>query len=323
MAARSVDPRLWACSVGTIGRIGSRKSEEAEPVTGAVKALSEVDLVVWFAERGRSLPWRDSRDPWEILVAETMLQQTRVSRVIDRWRRFLLRFPDVSTCAGAAVGEVIDEWVGLGYNRRAVNLHRTSLVIATEHGGRFPTALPVLLAMPGIGPYTARAIRVFAFELDDAVLDTNVARVLARTAGASLPRTAAQHLADRLVPPGRGWAWNQAMLDVGALHCSARRPVCAGCPFAARCRWQLDGCPEPDPATGSAAVSTPQSRFAGSDREGRGRLVAALRPGPVGEAQLAAVMGWPDDAERARKVAATVVADGLAVQQAGVYRLPK
>ncbi len=281
-----------------------------------------MDLLGWFASHGRGLPWRQSRDPWEILVAETMLQQTQVPRVTDRWRRFLDRFPDAVTCADAAVGDVIDEWVGLGYNRRAVNLHRTATAITVDHGGRFPTDLRALLQLPGVGPYTARAIRVFAFELDDAVLDTNVARILARTRGAPLTRTVAQQLADQLVPHGRGWAWNQAMLDVGAGHCRSRQPVCAGCPFAAGCRWRLAGRPEPDPAAGSAGVSAPQSRFAGSDRQGRGRLVAALRAGPVAEGELPAVMGWPDEPQRASRVAATVVADGLAVLRDGVYRLP-
>ena len=297
-------------------------NDDSEPLDAVAGALADVDLVSWFAEQGRSLPWRDSRDPWEILVAETMLQQTQVARVIDRWRRFLGRFPDVATCAASPVGDVIDEWVGLGYNRRAVNLHRTATMIVADHGGRFPIARPALLELPGIGPYTARAIRVFAFEQDDAVLDTNVARILARTAGTSLTRTAAQQLADRLTPTGQGWAWNQAMLDVGAVHCRARQPECTACPFDSCCRWRLSGWLEPDPATGSAAVSTPQSRFAGSDRQGRGRLVAALRSDPVDEADLAAVMGWPDEPERAKRVAATVIADGLAVLRAGSYRLP-
>ena len=283
-----------------IRRPGSAAAS-ANSAVGSELTAGDVDLVGWFGEHGRDLPWRHSRDPWEILVAETMLQQTQVNRVIDRWRRFLTRFPDVTICAGSHVSDVIEEWVGLGYNRRAVNLHRTATVVSDEHRRRFPSDLELLLDLPGIGPYTARAIRVFAFELDDAVLDTNVGRILARTAGSSLTRKAAQGFAERLVPSGHGWAWNQAMLDVGAAHCRARQPVCADCPFAAHCRWQLAGRPEPDPATGSAAVSTSQSRFAGSDRQGRGRLVAALRSGPIGEAELAGVMGWPEDAGRAAR----------------------
>ncbi|MDH3680406.1 MAG: A/G-specific adenine glycosylase [Acidimicrobiia bacterium] len=282
-----------------------------------------VDLLAWFELNGRSLPWRESRDPWAVLVSELMLQQTQVSRVIDRWPRFLRRFPDVASCAGAPVAEVITEWAGLGYNRRAVNLHRTARILVADHGGRFPAALSDLLALPGVGPYTARAIRVFASETDDAVLDTNVARILARAEGRALGRAEAQRLADAAVPAGQGWVWNQALLDVGAGHCTARDPRCDGCPLAPSCRWYLDGRPDPDPATGSAGVSGPQSRFAGSDRQGRGRLVAALRAGPVPVTDLPAVVGWPDDPDRAARVAHGVVRDGLAVLDGSTYALPR
>jgi len=308
-------------------------SHEAGPTLGSIGPLSDVsssqavlgrvDLSGWFAEHGRQLPWRASRDPWEVLVAEAMLQQTQVARVVDRWHRFLERFPDVGACADAAVGAVIAEWVGLGYNRRAVNLHRTAATIVCDHGGTFPSELDALLELPGIGPYTARAVRVFAFELDDGVLDTNVARILARSSGAPLPRREAQRQADAGVPSGHGWAWNQALLDIGAGHCTARRPSCGACPLNEVCRWWLAGRPDPDPAVGSAGVSTGQTRFAGSDRQGRGLLVAALRTGPVSRADLAVVMGWPDDPERAERVAAAVADDGLAsVAQDGAYRLP-
>lgn len=275
----------------------------------------------WFAVEGRDLPWRHCRDPWAILVSELMLQQTQVERVIDRWPRFLRRFPDPSTCARAPRADVIEEWAGLGYNRRAVNLHRAAEVIADDHGGRVPTELGDLLDLPGIGPYTARAIRVFAYEADDAVLDTNVARILARAGGVTLSRAEAQAAADAAVPAGRGWAWNQALLDVGATCCRSRRPDCGRCPVVAACSWHTEGRPEPDPAVGSAGVSGGQSRFEGSDRQGRGRLVDALRAAPVAMADLAVVMGWPDDAARAHRVADGVVADGLARRQGDTLTL--
>lgn len=277
--------------------------------------LAGVDLAGWFEVHGRDLPWRRTRDPWAVLVAEAMLQQTQVSRVTERWPRFLGRFPTPSACAAAPVGDVIDEWAGLGYNRRAVALHGTATAVVERHGGRVPEELADLLALPGIGPYTARAVRVFAYELDDAVVDTNVARILARAGGRPLRPAPVQALADAAVPAGRGWVWNQALLDVGAGWCTARAPRCdQGCPLAdaGRCAWWAAGRPEPDPAVGSARVSGGQSRFDGSDRQGRGRLVDALRRGPVATADLAAVMGWPDDPARAVRVAATVVADGLA-----------
>ncbi|MDH4075552.1 MAG: A/G-specific adenine glycosylase [Acidimicrobiia bacterium] len=277
--------------------------------------LVGVDLAGWFEANGRDLPWRRTRDPWAILVAEAMLQQTQVARVTERWPRFLRRFPTPSICAAAPVGDVIDEWAGLGYNRRAVALHRAATAVVERHDGHVPEGLADLLALPGVGPYTARAVRVFALELDDAVVDTNVARILARVGGRSLRPAPVQALADGAVPRGRGWLWNQALLDVGAGWCTARAPRCAdGCPVAAagRCAWWAAGRPEPDPAVGSARVSGGQSRFDGSDRQGRGRLVDALRRGPVPVAELPFIMGWPDDATRAERVAATVVTDGLA-----------
>ena len=282
--------------------------------------LRSVDLKAWFGEHGRDLPWRNTRDPWAIAVAEMMLQQTQVARVLDRWPRFLDRFPTVEVCAAAPASAVIDEWSGLGYNRRAVFLHRLAVTVANDHGGQFPNDLKALLALPGIGPYTSRAIRVFAFEADEAVLDTNVARILARTHGQTLGRAQAQALADASLGDDP-WVWNQAMLDVGATCCTARAPTCGRCPMKSVCEWQGAGLPDPDPAAGSAGVSSRQSRFDGSDRQGRGKLVKALRAGPITSAELAATMGWPDDVDRAERVAGALVADGLVEFLGDRYRL--
>jgi A/G-specific adenine glycosylase len=257
----------------------------------------------------RDLPWRRTRDPWAVLVAETMLQQTQVARVVPCWHAFLARFPDVDSCADARVGDVVAAWAGLGYNRRAVQLHACACVVRDRHGSALPDDLHALVALPGIGPYTARAVLAFAFERDVAVVDTNVARVLARVAGSRLRASDAQALADSLVAGGTGWRWNQAMLDFCALSCTKRDPSCGSCSARTVCRWRGVG---PDPAIGSAGVSAPQTRFAGSDRQGRGRLVDALRRGPVARHELAAVMGWENDPVRAERVAGTVVADGLA-----------
>jgi A/G-specific adenine glycosylase len=190
-----------------------------------------------------------------------------------------------------------------------------------QFGGDLPRRLEDLLALPGVGAYTARAVGAFAHEDQVGVLDTNVARVLARTEGRPLKRPEAQDLADRAVPPRQAWAWNQALMDLGARHCRSRDPRCPSCPIRTCCAWYVSQ-GLPDPARGSAGVSGGQSRFEGSDRQGRGRLVAALRAGPVPVADLARVMGWPENPGRAATVAATVLADGLAELDGGCYRLP-
>jgi A/G-specific adenine glycosylase len=237
------------------------------------------ELLGWWEATHRDLPWRRTRDPWAVLVSEVMLQQTRVDRVVPRWNRFLVRFPDVEACVAAGSGAVVEEWAGLGYNRRAVALHRSATAVLERHGGAFPDDLTALLDLPGVGPYTARALLAFAFEHDVAVVDTNVGRILARTAGRPLNAREAQDAADDLVPEGEGWQWNQAMLDLGAVVCTKRSPSCERCPVSATCRWWRAGRPDPDPAVGSHAVSRPQSRFEGSFRQGRARLLDALRAG--------------------------------------------
>ena len=283
---------------------------------------SRLALLEWAATHRRDLPWRRTRDPWAILVSESMLQQTQVARVLPAYDAFLDRFPDAVACADAAVGEVVRLWDGLGYNRRAVNLHRCAVSVRDEWNGMLPDSLDALLALPGVGPYTARAVLAFAYERDAAVVDTNVARVVARVVGRPLGRCEVQATADAWTPPGQAWAWNQGLMDLGSAVCSARTPSCLGCPLSPVCAWRAASRCSPDPAVGSAGVSGAQSAFAGSDRQGRGRLVAALRRGPVARSDLAAVMGWPDDPERAERVAATVLADGLAEVDLDRLRLP-
>ncbi|MET0903595.1 MAG: A/G-specific adenine glycosylase [Acidimicrobiales bacterium] len=269
----------------------------------------------WWEEQRRDLPWRQTRDPWAVLVCEVMAQQTQVARVAERWRPFLDRFPTPSALAEVPVAEAIRWWSGLGYNRRAVALHRAAQAVVRDHDGRLPNDLHALLALPGIGPYTARAVLVFAFEADLGVVDTNTARILARWAGRRRRAAEAQAAADHAVPSGRAWAWNQAMLDLGATVCTRRSPCCTVCPVEDECAWRRAGHPDPDPAIGSAGVSGGQSRFDGSDRQGRGRLVAALRSRDVASHELAEVMGWPDDPSRADRVAATLLRDGLVTRQ--------
>ncbi len=276
------------------------------------------------ATRRDDLPWRSTRDAWAVLVSEMLAQQTQLSRVVPAYHRFLAAFPTASTCAAAPLGDVLRAWQGMGYNRRARHLHLAATAVVERHDGRVPDGLADLLALPGVGPYTARAVLAFAFGRDVGVVDTNAGRVIARAVeGRTLRPTEAQAVVDAMVPPGRGWSFGQALLDLGATVCTSRAPVCGTCPVRRRCRWAAAGHPMPDPARGSAGVSTTQARFAGSDRQGRGRLVAALRAGPVEPDGLAAAAGWSDDPGRARRVSDALVAEGLAVRDAaGTLRLP-
>ncbi|MEJ7845538.1 MAG: A/G-specific adenine glycosylase [Acidimicrobiales bacterium] len=284
------------------------------------------DLLAWWDGNGRhELPWRLTRDPWAVLVSELMLQQTQVARVVERWPAFVERFPTATACAAAPVGDAVRAWAGLGYNRRAVNLHRCASIVVERHGGELPEDLGALLALPGIGPYTARAVLVFANGRDFGLVDTTAGRFLARAvAGRPLADGEAQAVADAMVAPGAGYAWGSAVFDVAALVCTRRAPRCADCPLLRSCAWATAGWPAPDPVAGSAGVSGGQSPFNGSDRQGRGALVAALRAGPVPAAVLAAACGWPTDPHRAGRIAAGLVADGLAVADptTGTLHLP-
>lgn len=277
------------------------------------------DLLAWGRAALRDMPWRATRDPWHILVAETMLQQTQVSRVGPRWEGFVQRWPTTHACAAASRADVLRAWQGLGYNRRAVALHEAAQQLVDHHDGVVPQDLDALLALPGVGPYTARAVRVFAFELDDGVVDVNAARVLARAvAGRSLAPPQLQQLADELVPTGQGWMWNQSVLELGATHCRKRTVACDTCPVSRHCAWRGQG---PDPAAGSPGTKSRQSRFEGSDRQGRGRLLDALRAGALPAAAAGEVTGWQDP-ERTRRVIDGLVADGLVARDGGVLALP-
>jgi A/G-specific adenine glycosylase len=215
-------------------------------------------VLAWGAAQLRDLPWRVERDPWKILVAEVMLQQTQADRVIPKWEAFLDAYPDPATCASSSLADVLRRWQGLGYPRRARHLHLAAQTVVEDHGGVLPDDLDALLALPGVGPYTARAVLAFAFERDVAVVDTNIARVLARTAGERLTPKRAQACADEVVPEGCGWIWNQVLMDLGATLCRPT-PLCDECPLAPMCAWHVGGHPEPDPAIGSAGVSKRQA----------------------------------------------------------------
>jgi A/G-specific adenine glycosylase len=248
-------------------------------------------VLAWFAEAGRDLPWRATRDPYRVLVAEVLAQQTQAARAAEAWPRFLERFPDVRALAAAAPAEVLRAWQGLGYNRRALALRRTAQ--AVEERGGWPATVGELAALPGVGPYTARAVACFALGLPVAPVDTNVARVLARSLTGADPSqltpAARQRLADQAMPPpadgpadpttpdpsGRAWAWSSALMDIGALHCRPR-PRCDGCPLETTCRWRALGPAAPPPRPRS------QAPFASSDRRWRGAVVRTLAAAPDG-----------------------------------------
>jgi A/G-specific adenine glycosylase len=239
-------------------------------VEAALLEETRARVLGWFSEAGRDLPWRATRDPYRVLVAEVLAQQTQAARAAVAWPRFLERFPDVASLAAAAPAEVLRAWQGLGYNRRALALRRTAQ--AVEERGGWPDTVEELAALPGVGPYTARAVACFALGLRVAPVDTNVARVLARSLTGADPSqltpSARQRLADQALAHD-AWTWSSALMDVGALHCRPK-PRCGGCPLEATCRWRALGPAAPPPRPKG------QAPFATSDRRWRGAVVRAL-----------------------------------------------
>lgn len=276
-------------------------------------------LGAWFAAHGRDLPWRHTRDPYRVLVSEIMLQQTQATRVVPAYHAFVDRFPTLEALAAAPTAAVVEQWRGLGYNRRAVNLQRTARAAVADHDGQLPSTLSALEAMPGIGPYTARAVLVFAHGQPVAAVDVNVARVVQRAvAGQALRPRHRQEVADDLVADDP-WPLAQALIELGARHCTARAPDCDACPIADVCSWYTAGWPAPDPGAVTRAAPT---AFVGSDRYHRGRLLDGLRAGPVHADQLV-VAASTDDRARARRLADDLVGDGLAVWSHSTLTLPE
>lgn len=271
------------------------------------------EVLGWGLPRLRDLPWRRTRDPWAVLVSEVMLQQTQVVRVVPKWLAFMEAFPDPASCAAAPLGDVLRLWQGLGYPRRARNLREAAAVVA--QAGAFPHDLDGLLRLPGVGAYTARAVLAFAFEADAAVVDTNIARVLARVHGSTMTARQVQAAADAWLPHGDSWAWNQCLMELGATVCRPANPGCSECPLAARCAWRGNG---DDPAPGTAGVSKAQARFEGSERQARGRLMAALSTTPVRCGDAAGLMAH----RAADRLVEALCAEGLVQVDGDWLRLP-
>jgi A/G-specific adenine glycosylase len=292
-------------------------------------------ILRWYPENARDLPWRrPDASPWSVLVSEFMLQQTPVARVLPAHEAWLRRWPTPAALAASSPGDAIRQWGRLGYPRRAVRLHACARIIAAEHDGAVPDRLDALLALPGVGQYTAAAVASFAFGQRHPVLDTNVRRVLARllTGRAFPPRASSAAelaLARSLLPaePRVAARWSVAVMELGALVCTSARPACGRCPVAPYCSWHGAGRPAARPARPGAdsAGRRPPSqsqRYEGTDRQCRGTLLAVLRStaGPVPAADLDAV--WPDPGQR-RRALESLLADGLAAEPVpGSFALP-
>ncbi|MGW5876305.1 A/G-specific adenine glycosylase [Nocardiopsis terrae] len=281
-------------------------------------------VLAWYETNARDLPWRAPHaSPWSILVSEIMLQQTPVIRVLPAWQAWMERWPTPAHLAKEPSGEAVRMWNRLGYPRRALRLHACAVAITEEHGGEVPEDHATLLSLPGIGAYTAAAVASFAHGQRHAILDTNVRRVLARAeTGVEYPpktQTKAETaLAESLLPPVPSVAvrWGVAVMELGALVCTARSPRCADCPIAGQCAWKLAGKPAYDgpPRRGQT--------YAGTDRQVRGRLLAVLRDSrePVAKDALDSV--WDDRVQRERALDA-LVHDGLVDPlDDGRYALP-
>jgi len=292
------------------------------------RGLAEA-VLPWYDEHARDLPWRHAdRTPWGVLVSEVMLQQTPVVRVEPAWRAWMARWPDPADLAAASSADVLRAWDRLGYPRRALRLQECARQVVVRHGGQVPDDESALRALPGVGTYTAAAVRAFAFGHRAVVLDTNVRRVLARAlAGWALPapsQTSAEvALAESVTPDDDATAarWSVAAMELGALVCTARTPRCDACPLRDRCAWLAAGRPADEHEHRRRAQP-----WAGTDRQVRGLVMALLRGSAASVPAPAVAAVWPDDQQRDRCVAG-LVADGLVravvVGDAVVaYRLP-
>lgn len=288
-------------------------------------------VAAWYARHARALPWRrEGTTPWGVLVSEVMSQQTPVARVAPAWEQWMERWPRPADLAAAAPADVLRAWQRLGYPRRALRLRECAAAVVERFGGAVPATEEELLTLPGVGAYTAAAVVSFAHGRRALVLDTNVRRVLARVSqGRALPppglTVAERAHAARLLPadPVLAVRWNEGVMELGALVCTARSPRCTQCPLADRCRWRLAGAP-PD----ADAARRRKQAWQGSDRQVRGRLMARLRELPEGATVagadlLALLPGSATDPEQPGRALAGLLADGLVSEPVpGAYALP-
>jgi A/G-specific adenine glycosylase len=242
-------------------------------------------VLAWYVANGRDLAFRRTSDPWAILVSEVMAQQTQAARAAEAWTRFMAQFPTAAALAAASPATVIRAWRGLGYNRRALALRGAAIAIVDEHGGAVPDSFDALLRLPGVGPYTARAVLAIAFNRPVAALDVNIRRVLGRAfIEPSAEPTQFQRAADAIVPADRAAGWTHALMDIGSAFCRARDPRCAACPLRASCSYAAEA-----PGAGltpsnlRARAGGRPVTFQSTTRWLRGRILDRLRDAPDGE----------------------------------------
>ncbi|WP_396668573.1 A/G-specific adenine glycosylase [Microbacterium sp. R86528] len=286
--------------------------------------MPALPLIEWYGENARELPWRDPDfGAWGVLVSEFMLQQTPVNRVIPRLEEWLKRWPTATALADSSPADAVRQWANLGYPRRALWLHQAAVEIRDQHGGEVPTEVSALLALSGVGDYTARAVAVFAYGQRHPVVDTNTRRVLARAVGGrSQPGNASRRDLDdmaSILPADDESAAivNAAAMELGAVVCTARAPRCEVCPLADICAWRAAGYPD----TGDDRRK--QARYEGSDRQARGAVLKELRDAATHVVALEGVIAdWPDAAQRHRAID-SLIADGLAEVFDGMLQLPR
>lgn len=304
----------------------SNSHRQTSPGESANRSEIQERLLDWYQRNQRTLPWRDVVDPYAVLVSEIMLQQTGVDRVRPIYERFLSEFPTFEALARAPRVQVLRAWAGLGYNRRAVNLHECAKIVIQDHGGILPCDPAILGRLPGIGPYTASAIRSFVFREDVAAIDTNVRRVVGRVVlGPGASDRAIAEAAALLLPPGKSADWNQALMDLGAMRCTAVSPECGDCPLEEVCQSaSLYRAARP-----LRRVAERSEPYVHSRRYRRGRIVAFLREQSAGSVvPLGDVAGVLDSDQtdgamtQAESLVRSLAADGLArvvVSDQGVF----
>ncbi|AQQ16068.1 A/G-specific adenine glycosylase [Corynebacterium glaucum] len=285
----------------------------------ALIVIKSAEIIAWYRENARDLPWRaEGVPPWGVLLSEVMSHQTQVERVAPIWQEWIARWPTPAAFAAAGTDEILRAWGTLGYPRRALRLKECAQAIVDAHRGTVPDDVDDLLALPGIGEYTARAVACFAYGQNVAVVDTNVRRVYARAERGeenAKPRKAEIAEVAALLPVENGPEFSVGLMELGALVCTSRAPKCEACPVS-ECAWVAAGKP-----AGEVKLST--QKFAGTDRQVRGKIMRVLRDADAPVPQEAIDVVWPDAAQRSRALF-SLLDDGLAVQdEHGLFHLPR